>query len=148
MTTNAKWINRTNRCSYRLYQGPRLISTGLSKRLPKNYKALQITHEVMAYPGSDDDLRVIVLKYLPPTKPHLGWPRCDPAGHSTASYKSRLSAAAETRGRLFGSDLILYKKHSATNRSSTELRHLRWFFNAKSDMNTHSGDRSTQHVAS
>jgi transposase len=32
----------------------------------------------MAFREIDDDLWDIVQKYLPPTKPHIGRPRCDP----------------------------------------------------------------------
>jgi transposase len=32
----------------------------------------------MAFREIDDDLWEIVQKYLPPTKPHIGRPRCDP----------------------------------------------------------------------
>jgi len=32
----------------------------------------------MVFREIDDDLWVIVQKYLPPTKPHIGRPRCDP----------------------------------------------------------------------
>ena len=32
----------------------------------------------MAFREIDDDLWAIVQKYLPPTKPHIGRPRCDP----------------------------------------------------------------------
>ena len=34
----------------------------------------------MVFREIDDDLWGIVRKYLPPTKPHIGRPRCDPRG--------------------------------------------------------------------
>ncbi|OQC30381.1 MAG: hypothetical protein BWX67_01801 [Thermotogae bacterium ADurb.Bin062] len=34
----------------------------------------------MVFREIDDDLWEIVQKYLPPTKPHIGRPRCDPRG--------------------------------------------------------------------
>ena len=34
----------------------------------------------MVFREIDDDLWEIVRKYLPPTKPHIGRPRCDPRG--------------------------------------------------------------------
>jgi len=32
----------------------------------------------MVFREIDDDLWEIIKKYLPPTKPHIGRPRCDP----------------------------------------------------------------------
>jgi transposase len=41
-------------------------------------KSSQIKLVVMVFREIDDDLWEIIKKYLPPTKPHIGRPRCDP----------------------------------------------------------------------
>ena len=45
-----------------------------------NYKFPQIKPIIAVFREIGDELWEIVQKYLPPTKPHIGRPRCDPRG--------------------------------------------------------------------